>query len=84
MNIDSITNGFVIDHITAGKGMMIYNILGLDELETIPLCCEKEVSKVEMLDSDGKKIKCDFLTNGKNITIKKSAKALDAVILFIS
>lgn len=58
--------------------------LGLDELETIPLCCEKEVSKVEMLDSDGKKIKCDFLTNRKNITIKKSAKALEPVILFIS
>ncbi len=33
MNIDSITNGFVIDHITAGRGMRIYELLGLDNLE---------------------------------------------------
>ncbi|MBR6604040.1 MAG: hypothetical protein IKK94_08505 [Clostridia bacterium] len=58
--------------------------LGLDELETIPLCCEKEVSKVEMLDSDGKKIKCDFTEDGNIINVQKSAKALEPVILFIS
>ena len=33
MNIDSIQNGIVIDHITAGKGMEIYNLLGLDKLD---------------------------------------------------
>lgn len=33
MNIDSIRNGIVIDHITAGKGMMIFNLLGLDRLD---------------------------------------------------
>ena len=33
MNIDSINNGFVIDHITAGRGMKLYNLLGLDELD---------------------------------------------------
>jgi aspartate carbamoyltransferase regulatory subunit len=33
MNIDSIKNGIVIDHITAGRGMMIYNLLHLDELD---------------------------------------------------
>lgn len=32
MNIDSIENGYVIDHIPAGKGMLIYNILSLDKL----------------------------------------------------
>ena len=31
MIIDSIKNGIVIDHITAGKGMELYNILGLGE-----------------------------------------------------
>ena len=30
MNIDSIQNGVVIDHITAGSGMRLYNLLGLD------------------------------------------------------
>lgn len=33
MNIDSIQNGFVIDHIPAGKGMKLYELLGLDELD---------------------------------------------------
>ena len=33
MNIDSIQNGFVIDHITAGNGMKLYRLLGLDELD---------------------------------------------------
>ena len=33
MNIDSIQYGFVIDHIPAGKGMTLYKLLGLDELD---------------------------------------------------
>lgn len=33
MNIDSIQTGIVIDHITAGKGMVIYNLLHLDKLD---------------------------------------------------
>lgn len=33
MNIDSIKNGVVIDHIEAGKGMKIYQLLHLDELQ---------------------------------------------------
>ena len=30
MNIDSIKDGIVIDHITAGKGMELYRLLKLD------------------------------------------------------
>ena len=33
MNIDSIKNGYVIDHIEAGKGMQIYEALGLNKLD---------------------------------------------------
>lgn len=33
MNIDSIKNGFVIDHIQAGTGMEIYRNLKLNELD---------------------------------------------------
>lgn len=33
MNIDSIQNGVVIDHITAGCGMKLYDLLGLDKLD---------------------------------------------------
>lgn len=32
MNIDAIENGYVIDHIPSGKGMRVYEILGLDSL----------------------------------------------------
>lgn len=30
MNVDAIQNGVVIDHITAGRGMRLYALLGLD------------------------------------------------------
>ena len=33
MNVDEIKNGFVIDHIKAGKGMDIYHFLGLEHLD---------------------------------------------------
>jgi len=33
MNIDSINNGYVIDHISAGRGMQLYELLGLDKLD---------------------------------------------------
>ncbi len=33
MHIDSIRNGIVIDHITAGRGMELYHLLGLDKLD---------------------------------------------------
>ena len=31
MNIDSIRNGYVLDHIKAGASMEIYRLLGLDK-----------------------------------------------------
>ncbi len=33
MKIDSIQNGIVIDHITAGNGMTIYRLLNMDKLD---------------------------------------------------
>ena len=33
MNIDSIQNGIVLDHITAGKAMLVYKYLHLDRLD---------------------------------------------------
>ena len=33
MTVDEIKNGIVIDHITAGKGMQIYKLLGLGGLD---------------------------------------------------
>ena len=33
MNIDSIQNGIVIDHIAVGRGKSLYDLLKLDELD---------------------------------------------------
>ena len=33
LNIDSLENGIVIDHIAAGSGMQIYKLLHLDQLD---------------------------------------------------
>lgn len=45
MNIDSIKNGIVIDHITAGKGMEIYRILGLETLDCSVALIENVTSR---------------------------------------
>ena len=59
MKIDSIKNGIVIDHITAGKAMKIYNLLGLDELDC-SLALIKNVSSSKMGKKDIIKIDTDF------------------------
>ena len=50
MNIDSINNGIVIDHIKAGKSMDIYNYLGLGDLE-----CSVAIIKNVKSKKSGKK-----------------------------
>ena len=47
MNIDSIQNGIVIDHITAGEGMKLYELLKLDELD-VPIAIIKNASSSKM------------------------------------
>ena len=58
MNIDSIQNGIVIDHIPAGAGMELYQLLGLDALD-----CSVAIIKNAHSNKDGKKdiIKIDEL-----------------------
>ena len=45
MKIDSIKNGIVIDHITAGCGMQIYNMLELDKLDCSVALIKNVVSR---------------------------------------
>lgn len=45
MNIDSISDGVVIDHITAGRGMRLYELLGLDNLDCSVAIIKNVVSK---------------------------------------
>ena len=62
MNIDSINNGIVIDHITAGNGMKLYELLGLGELD----CCVaiiKNVTSRKMGRKDIIKIDADIPVN---------------------
>ncbi len=46
MRIDSIKNGIVIDHITAGKAMQLYHMLKLDRLDCQVAIIKNAVSKL--------------------------------------
>ena len=61
MNIDSIKNGIVIDHITAGKAMQLYKMLGIDQLD----CCVAVIQNV----SSGKMGKKDIIKIDSSISI---------------
>ena len=50
MNIDAISNGIVIDHIPAGQGMKLYELLQLDKLD-----CSVAIIKNAHSKKDGKK-----------------------------
>ncbi len=51
MIIGQIKNGIVIDHITAGQGMTLYNFLGLDKLDCqVALIKNAESSKMGKKD----------------------------------
>ncbi len=45
MNIDSIQNGYVIDHITAGRGMRLYELLELDNADCSVAIIKNVVSR---------------------------------------
>ena len=62
MNIDSITNGVVIDHITAGRGMTLYTLLGLDKLDC-SVAIIKNVSSGKMGKKDIIKVDADIPIN---------------------
>ena len=62
MNIDSIQNGIVIDHITAGQGMKLYDLLRLDELDCSVAIIKNVVSR-KMGKKDIIKIDADIPVN---------------------
>ena len=59
MNVDSITNGVVIDHITAGKSMRLYELLKLGELDC-PVAMIKNVTSRRMGKKDIIKIDAEI------------------------
>ena len=85
MNIDPIKNGIVIDHITAGKGMSLYQLLKLDQLD-----CSVAIIKNATSRKTGKKdiIKIDnimdldmdilgYVDPGVSISIIKDGETIE-------
>ena len=62
MNIDSIQNGVVIDHITAGKCMRLYELLNLASLD-VSVALIKNVNSTKMGKKDIIKIDADIDLN---------------------
>ena len=74
LNIDSIENGIVIDHITAGLGMRIYELLELDKLDTcvaiIKNAKSEKYGKKDIIKIEGvMNIDLDVLDNATVCTI---------------
>lgn len=85
MNIDSIHTGFVIDHISAGNGMKLYNLLGLDSLDVSVAIIKNVVSK-KMGKKDIIKIDADipldfdvigFVDPGVTVNVIKDGKLVE-------
>lgn len=75
MNIDSIKNGYVIDHIKAGNAMLIYEVLGLKDLDCqvaiISNAKSQKTGKKDIIKID-EKIDIDFNKLGfldSNVTV---------------
>ena len=62
MNIDSIQNGIVIDHISAGRGMRLYELLDLGSLEC-SVAIIKNVHSEKLGKKDIIKIDADIPVN---------------------
>ena len=62
MNIDSVRNGVVIDHITAGNGARLYELLGLDGL-TCTVAFIRNVPSKKMGRKDIIKVDGDVILN---------------------
>jgi aspartate carbamoyltransferase regulatory subunit len=85
MNIDSIKNGIVIDHIVAGKGMDIYRLLHLDRLDC-SVAIIKNVSSRKMGKKDIIKVDADidvdvdilgYVDPGVTIDVIKDSKLVE-------
>ena len=63
LNVGSLKEGFVLDHIKAGKSMDIYNYLGLDKLD-----CQVAIIKNTNSNKMGRK---DIIHNGEIVDKKK-------------
>ncbi len=85
MNIDSIKNGYVIDHIKAGMAMEIYRVLQLDSLNCHLAIIKnaasgkmgkKDIIKIdEMIDLDLKAL--GYIDPGITVNVIKNGEIVD-------
>lgn len=85
MNIDSIKNGYVIDHIKVGNAMVIYEALGLKDLDCQVAIIsnaksqktgKKDIIKIDkMIDLDFDKL--GFLDPNVTVNIVKEDKIIE-------
>lgn len=85
MNIDSILNGVVIDHITAGRALRIFDLLKLNDLDC-SVAIIKNVNSKKMGKKDIIKIDADislnfdaigFIDPGATINVIKDGKLVE-------
>ena len=86
LNVGQIVEGFVLDHIKAGKSMTIYNYLGLDKLDcTVAII--KNARSNKMGKKDILKVECDintldldvlaFIDHNITVNVIKDGKIVD-------
>ena len=66
LNVGKIEEGFVLDHIQAGKSMSIYEHLGLDKMDCTVAIIKNARSKI-MGKKDILKVECDIDTLDLNV-----------------
>jgi len=85
MNIDSINNGFVLDHIESGKAMEIYESLGLSKLDC-PVAMIMNVKSQRMGKKDIIKIDApidinldvlSFIDSGITVNVIENGKLIE-------
>ena len=85
MNIDTIENGYVIDHITAGNAIKIYEVLNLKELDcqvALITNVKSQKTKIKDLIKIGKLIDIDFnklayIDSNLTVNIVKNNKIIE-------
>ncbi len=89
MNIDGVNNGIVLDHIKAGKGIQIYELLGLGKLDSCVAIIQNATStkygKKDIIKID-EKIELDldvlgYIDNNITVNIVKDRELLKKVHL---
>ena len=67
-----------------GEIMAAFFNIGFDQLDEIPVVCEKKVNKIEKLCPDGSRAECKFTVENGTVRVSERLETLMPVILFIS